>query len=540
LPSDHPDKHREIGSEPTPAAFLDTLYGLSADWGRLLPEWASICVELGDTMSGSGGAGGDYNADGLREGQQRWRQQSHRGETTNSTRYDEHLPTIVSGGPGWPLAKSMCLLPHAYTIGLAYGHNPLTGAPSPAGQWRIRNVITWARPNPPVGSLGKRNPAKRTGDYKFRPACSFITVACRGTGRYFDLDAVRTEPATGDRVMRQNPRERAPEDGRGSIFVDGLCVNNPAGAPPLDWHTDQLDGDWLWKLSTPHQRPPQRRQTIIRRNDPRRPLLSFITVACRGTGRYFDLDAVRVAPGVEVTGGSHAPTANDRASARVGFRPAVNVTANPAGAPPLDWHTDHLDGDWLWKLATAPYPGSHYATYPLTVPRRLIQAMCPSRVCVVCGWPSERVTEIANGTGRITDRHPTDRGKNDGEANAWRAATGDTCTVNTTLGWTDCGCSDDTPQAYLFGRWRTGHVLDPFGGSGTTAVAAALDGRDATLIDLDPRNVDLVRRRLLDHCRIIDERRDGNTVVWTVEPASSTTREAIASGQLDLFAEGMA
>ena len=66
--------------------------------------------------------------------------------------------TPERGGPGWPLAKSMCLVPHLYTIGLAYGRNPLTGTPSPAGQWRIRNVITWARPNPPVGSLGQTQP----------------------------------------------------------------------------------------------------------------------------------------------------------------------------------------------------------------------------------------------------------------------------------------------------------------------------------------------------------------------------------------------
>jgi hypothetical protein len=63
-----------------------------------------------------------------------------------------------------------------------------------------------------------------------------------------------------------------------------------------------------------------------------------------------------------------------------------------AGAPPLDWHTDDLDGDWLWKLATAPYAGSHYATYPLALPRRLVLAMCPLQVCTVCGWPRERVT----------------------------------------------------------------------------------------------------------------------------------------------------
>jgi hypothetical protein len=227
LPADHPDKHRELGSEPTPAAFLDSLYGLTEDWGRLVPEWGSICVELGDTMSGSGGAGGDYTPDGLREGQPRFRQDRvgryRAGYVAVEANGNRHAPLTkdspvvyqtAGGGPGWPLAKSMCLIPHLYTIGLAYGHNPLTGQAHQAGQWRIRNVITWARPNPPVGSLGKRNVERRTGDQKFRPACSYITVACRGTGRYFDLDAVRTD------VLHPNGFATRPNDHPGH---KGMC-----------------------------------------------------------------------------------------------------------------------------------------------------------------------------------------------------------------------------------------------------------------------------------------------------------------------------
>jgi DNA modification methylase len=440
LPADHPDKHREIGSEPTPAAFLDTMYGLTEDWGRLLPEWASICVELGDTMSGSGGAGGDYGEAGWREGQAKFRQTKH-PRTEGRTAWEAAHPigresgtgtVIPTTGPGWPLAKSMCLLPHLYTIGLAYGHNPLTGQDT-AGQWRIRNVITWARPNPPVGSLGKRNPAKRTGDYKFRPACSFITVACRGTGRYFDLDAVRTE-----------------------------------------------------------QSEPNHAQVGLRRS---------------------------------LTGGDVSRTNGNGVSSQ-----------NPAGAPPLDWHTDGLDGDWLWKLATAPYKGAHYATYPLTLPRRLILAMCPLQVCRECGWPSERVTETGervNVVGRVDQSvwNPDLSKKQDADHNGsrWDHLVRDGFVpghsyTRETMSWTDC--SHDA--------WRTGTVLDPFGGSGTTAVAAALEHRDATLIDLDPRNVDLVRRRLRDHCRILSEHRDGDTIVWTVEPAARTELDAIAAGQMEL------
>ena len=58
--------------------------------------------------------------------------------------------------------------------------------------------------------------------------------------------------------------------------------------------------------------------------------------------------------------------------------------------------------------------------------------------------------------------------------------------IRETVGWTDCG--HDT--------WRAGHVLDPFGGSGTTGSVATGNGRDATLIDLDDRNLDLAYDRI--------------------------------------------
>jgi len=61
-----------------------------------------------------------------------------------------------------------------------------------------------------------------------------------------------------------------------------------------------------------------------------------------------------------------------------------------------------------------------------------------------------------------------------------------------TIGWTDCG--HDT--------WRRGIVLDPFGGTGTSAVVANRLGRDAILIDLDPRNVELASQRVGYHLEV--------------------------------------
>jgi hypothetical protein len=379
LPADHPDKAREIGSEATPAAFIDTLLALSAEWGRVLAPHGSLCVELGDTYSGGGGENHLYEG-------------SNPAAGFNGSSGMGSLPGVKRQRDGWPLAKSLTGIPTLYTWSLAYGRNLLTGEPSPAGQWRIRNVIVWARPNPPVGALGD----------KFRPATSYITVACKSAKRYFDLDAVRTDYL--------HPGH--PQVGKQTSYRPGMSGEGYGD-----------DG--------------------------------------RGTGRI--------------------------------------RTEHPAGAPPLDWHADEHpeDGDWLWKLSTQPYAGSHYATFPLTLPKRLIEAMCPQRVCVTCGAPSVRIVEqppelkehaakakLARiRAGRTTWTNNDNGANSDKDVIPDQGYRGPT---TVTLGWTECG--HDT--------WRTGVVLDPFAGSGTTLEAAQIVGRHGIGIDLDARNADLARERV--------------------------------------------
>src|SRR5690606_35344955 len=98
LPPDHPDKAKEIGSEATPAEFLDTLLALTAEWGRLLTPHGSICVELGDTYAGSGGAGGDYGPDGMRGGQQKFKGSALADRKNKVLRDDGQR---LQQGPGW-------------------------------------------------------------------------------------------------------------------------------------------------------------------------------------------------------------------------------------------------------------------------------------------------------------------------------------------------------------------------------------------------------------------------------------------------------
>ena len=98
LPADHPDKGKEIGSEATPAAFLTTLLALTREWRRVLAPHGSICVELGDTYSGSAG--------------DNWGKSVSRPR--NGINGGESAPARVDWSRGWPLDKSLCLLPTLY------------------------------------------------------------------------------------------------------------------------------------------------------------------------------------------------------------------------------------------------------------------------------------------------------------------------------------------------------------------------------------------------------------------------------------------
>jgi DNA methylase len=229
LPADHPDKHKEIGSEATPGEFLDTLLDVVTACERVLAPHGSMVIELGDTFAGSGGAGGDYNPGGWREGQEAFQGSNYRElESTKDCRVTDgsgRPPNLHGkkqpGGPGWPLEKSLCFIPQLFGMSLAYGFNPLTGRE--IDRWRVRNVIAWCRPNPPVGALAD----------KCRPATSYLTVATKSRSRWFDMDAVR-QPAQvqmGRAVPGNNTKGADAASHRFAERVD----SNPAGAPLLDW-----------------------------------------------------------------------------------------------------------------------------------------------------------------------------------------------------------------------------------------------------------------------------------------------------------------
>ena len=95
--------------------------------------------------------------------------------------------------------------------------------------WRVRNLIAWVRPNPPVGALGD----------KWRPATSYLAVATRSASRWWD--DIPTRKTLADSPGNRYPRRRVDNDvergviGANKQTADVIHPNHAAGAPLLDW-----------------------------------------------------------------------------------------------------------------------------------------------------------------------------------------------------------------------------------------------------------------------------------------------------------------
>ena len=146
----------------------------------------------------------------------------------------------------------------------------------------------------------------------------------------------------------------------------------------------------------------------------------------------------------------------------------------------------------VWRIATRPFSGNHFATFPEDLPRRCIMAGTSEYgVCAECGAPWERLVE------RMFERQgdvSAEKGiKGSGNQKPMDASNGwdgfpRGRTNSATTGWQPtCACDVAVVPAT---------VLDPFVGSGTTAVAAQRLGRRAVGVDASIDYLDLAQKRI--------------------------------------------
>lgn len=206
---------------------------------------------------------------------------------------------------------------------------------------------------------------------------------------------------------------------------------------------------------------------------------------------YFDLDAIRVphrsAKRQPKAAFPPHPASIRHQPAGTVHRPTAPTAARPQWSVPQQWRgpasgsNTGLDalkasgraghplgknpGD-VWTLPTAGYRGAHHAVYPTTLLTRPMLATCPEKLCVGCGTPWTRSQSPAS-----------------------RQGSGSAPTLSLAGPLTKtCGC--------ITAATRPGIVLDPFMGSGTTAIAAEQLGRQWIGIELNPAFAALAGERI--------------------------------------------
>lgn len=154
------------------------------------------------------------------------------------------------------------------------------------------------------------------------------------------------------------------------------------------------------------------------------------------------------------------------------------------------------DGNPLaFMVNPVPNKLAHFAMWPPRLVAPMIKAATSERgCCPICGVPLVRTVE----TREVADRYPTYDSKKRPYGNglfgrAKRAAGGSTLVLHERIDrgfHPSCSCPPAAPVPC--------RVLDPFGGSGTTAQVARELGRDCTLVELMEKNLAVIDQRLAE------------------------------------------
>lgn len=136
---------------------------VAAEVYRVLRDDGTLWINIGDTRSGSGGAGGDYGKDGLKDGQPKYK---------------------GSGKSSGLKAKDLCGIPQSLALALR------------ADGWYWRSEIIWAKG---VSFLENYAGSCMPESVTDRPTDSheYILMFAKQPSYYFDMEAVKEEGGDG-------------------------------------------------------------------------------------------------------------------------------------------------------------------------------------------------------------------------------------------------------------------------------------------------------------------------------------------------------
>jgi len=321
LPADHPDKAREIGSEPTLREFISTMTDVFMLAREVLADDGTCWINMGDSYAANGGA--------------------HGGRQDNQSGVGGRRMYDAGGGDQAPRRAPSGLKPKDL-VGQPWR---LAFALQDAG-WYLRQDIIWSKPSPMPESV--RDRCTKAHEYLF--------LMTKSERYWWDFEAMQ-EPVNGG----ANPRRANPEaagtkrPGFGHGYDE---VAKPRYKTPDGWDTRTGQGghgsfhaEGREKGRVPGNVNPPKGQAAYEAGDDL-------------TGPGY------VAPGQAPNTGNRKELRSDIESRhRSQIKGGQSMQAEPDGM---------RNRRSVWTVPTAPYSGAHFATFPPALIEPCILAGCPA------------------------------------------------------------------------------------------------------------------------------------------------------------------
>lgn len=253
------------------------------------------------------------------------------------------------------------------------------------------------------------------------------------------------------------------------------------------WEKHRVKGGDDWVDCSGCERCDQNDGYVLRRGS-WRPTDSFEVIwMLTKTNKYFcDREAV-MEPGV-YPAGEKRNGGNHHKCSDVGSR-------TTEGLHNKEWNgTGGRNLRSVWDFPTQPFPGAHFAVFPPRLPELCIKSSTSDGgCCPKCGAPYARIIEKAE----VPHDGETECKNVDDQRNTRRSALmrqvarergQEYANSTSTIGWKPtCSCGRGEPVPC--------RVIDPFSGSGTTAIVADILGRIGFGIDISEKYVEIAKER---------------------------------------------
>ncbi len=433
-----PAMSSSLGMEPTLEAFIGHIVLVFRAVREALHKSGTCWVNMGDAYAGSwGGQGPDYSGLSDRNLRSRHAMVEFQKERAGSL---DKLPGLKNKdlqGQPWRIAFAL-----------------------QADGWYLRSDIIWHKPNPMPESISDR-PTK-SHEYFF--------LLTKSKQYFYDATAI-VEPAS------QGTHARVSQAAAAAL---GLDPRDSEFGQPNGWensphyHGTNPNG----KIRLPGNVKPAKGQKAYEEGDNKqRTKAGLLAYAqkCRASA-------------VEETHseGSLLNKSNGRKLDTTGYS-KNNASMDASMDASLAVMPLTRNKRTVWTVPTEAYSEAHFATFPRALIRPCILAGTSVRGCCPhCSAPWMREKPIKTGKRNARKASPLAA---DGRQRTQTSSTQWAPTSTPSEEWApSCGCPEHAPVPCT--------VLDPFGGSGTTAEVALEEDRHVILCELSEDYAQLIHRRI--------------------------------------------